>query len=188
MYILLWVVIGVVVVVILCGIDLWQMCMEINVICIDDLVLVQEIVDFIYDCYGLVWVKLFMICLELDLLQMYDVIWIGLCFFFDNVGYYDIYWVKIFCEGWVYDSNCDVGLVQVFSGVGYFICNQWWNDVGIGLCVCLLQQVELSLFNCIVGWVGFLSCIEVDDFVVCVIVVLCQQKMNLGNVYVDYGG
>lgn len=111
MYEILCVIIGVFVVVIFCGIDLWQICMDIDVICIDDLVLVQEVSDFICDCYGFVCVKLFMIWFSLSEEQMYDVIWIGFSYFVGIVGFYDSYCFRILCDVWLFDVMCDVGLV-----------------------------------------------------------------------------
>lgn len=90
----------------------------------------------------------------------------------DIGGYYDSYCFSMVCELWFYDDICDVGFVQVVSGGGYLICRQWWVDGSNGLWVWLLGQVDFSLLNCLVGWVGFLSCIEVDDLVVCIIVLL----------------
>ncbi|EZP05478.1 TPA: conjugal transfer protein TraG N-terminal domain-containing protein [Pseudomonas aeruginosa] len=171
-----------------CGTDLRQMRMEINATRIDDPVLAQEIADFTHDCYGPARAKLFMTRPELDSSQMHDVTWIGSRFFLDNAGYYDTYRAKTPREGWAYDSNRDAGLAQVPSGAGYPTCNQWWNDAGTGLRARLLQQVEPSLLNRIAGWAGFLSRTEVDDSVVRAIAAPRQQKMNLGNVYADYGG
>lgn len=171
-----------------CGTDLRQMRMEINATRIADPVLAQEVADFTHDCYGPARAKLFMSRPDLDDNQMHDVTWIGSRFFTDTAGYYDTYRAQTPRDGWTYDSDRDAGLAQVPSGAGYPTCSQWWNDAGNGLRARLLQQVEPGLLSRIAGWAGFLSRTEVDDSVVRAIAAPGRQKMNLGNVYADYGG
>jgi hypothetical protein len=162
--------------------------MEINATRIADPVLAQEVADFTHDCYGPARAKLFMSRPDLDDNQMHDVTWIGSRFFTDTAGYYDTYRAQTPRDGWTYDSDRDAGLAQVPSGAGYPTCSQWWNDAGNGLRARLLQQVEPGLLSRIAGWAGFLSRTEVDDSVVRAIAAPGRQKMNLGNVYADYGG
>ncbi|EZQ20202.1 membrane protein [Halopseudomonas bauzanensis] len=171
-----------------CGVDLWQMRMDIDATRIDDPVLAQEVADFTYDCYGPARAKMFMARPELTDEQMDDVSWIGSNHFTNTTGFYDTYRSSTPRTAWPYDSARDAGLAEVDSGGGYPNCRQWWMDGGHGLRTRLLEQVDPGLLSRMAGWAGFLTRAQVDDSVIRAISAPSQQKLNIGSVYSDYGG
>lgn len=117
---------------IFCGDNLCQLCFDVQYMQIKDLILLEEVQDFVNQCYVKVyfWLKLINV-------QFLDVIinfvgWIGFDYFFLMLGYYDYYIFIKLCLQWFYDVNWDDGYFDVGWG-GYFICKQWWNILIVGL-------------------------------------------------------
>lgn len=171
-----------------CGTDLRQIRMDISNTRIGDPNLAQEVADFTRDCYGPARSRLFASRPNLGPAESYDVTWIGSRTFLNEPGYYTDLHSSTPREGWDFDDVRDAGLAQVPSGAGYPTCEQWWAEENEGLRTRLVQQVDPTLMERIVGWATFMSRDEVSDSVIRAIASPSGQVVNRGEVYPDYGG
>lgn len=171
-----------------CGTDLRQIRIDIDTARIDDPILAQEVADFSQDCYGPARAKLFMNRPDLNDETMDDINWIGSKYLLNTPGYYDTYRSKTPRSRWPYNTTRDAGLPQIPGGGGYPSCKQWWTDVGHGLRLRLLRQIDPNLLFRLSQWARFLNTHQAEDAVVRSVASPRQQTLNQRDVYASYAG
>lgn len=111
-----------------------------------DPALVQELQDFVNDCYGPSRTRLKRLGSDISEEQSREVDWVGSSFYLSTPGYYDHDHSHTPRAAWPYDASRDDGLNDTGGG-GYPACKEWWSDGDAGLKDRLLKQVDTSLWQ-----------------------------------------
>ncbi|MGR3808208.1 conjugal transfer protein TraG N-terminal domain-containing protein [Pasteurella testudinis] len=168
-----------------CKPDLRQIRFDVQHTKISSPVLLQEVRDFVEQCFVPARTKIKRQQIELNEVQARDVDWIGSNLLLTSEGLYDSYRSHAPRKQWAYNATRDAGLPNTGDG-GFPTCKQWWSDDKVGLKSRLLAEFKPGVLGSINKL--FSSKKDYEDSIIRSLVRPENIEVSTGNAYSGYGG